>query len=661
MRKVRIKTLPKAGMGMETKNSSFFPWPVKIGTQIAEPDIQVNKTLKPVDKDIANLEAEKGETVVTDLNKDGITEHYTVGGKRHYDGGTPLNLPDNSFVFSRDNKMKIKDENILEMFGTNKNSTPADIAKKYDINTFRQILADPDTDKLQRKTAEQMIANYNLKLAKLSLAQESIKGFPNGIPQIAMPYVMATQMDPSQLLGTQGQQADPSQNTMKYGGGLEMYDFGKEVLGPGDGIDPWFSQTNKGKTTPTQQNSDAPFTAEDYDKFFKEKGINTDKMSGKQAQLELYKKADPYHKALMWGTYGDTSKGATGSKFEKYSPLPNENYADYKKRMSAKYTPEQLNKELNTYVPNFADGKNGVRTAFLFNEPNSSEAPVTPAPVVPGQPPVAPAAFVPPVQPHLAPGPDNAPPDQWWMQDIIKTSGAAMDMFRVKKYEPWQATPGVDYVDPTFYDPNREIAGINEQMRIGTAGAQIFTGPQAYNARFAQMQGQGAKNIADTMSRINNLNVGVANQTEGINTDIYNQHSNTMAGLATQLYDKHTIVNQQFDNSINMARQNLRGSFIDAITNKNETASLNELFPQFHINPLEGGRVHYTGKEKPLNANYQAQDDVMKRAQEYMNQHPGLDWKDALKAAGGPGFGGTEQDDAFEQYRKLLAAQRTQP
>lgn len=663
MRKVKITGLPEAKKGGNTdrNNAMFFPWPVLNGTALSKPDVEVNKTLKPVPREEATLEAEKGETIVTDMNNDGITEHYTIGGERHSNGGTPLNVPKNSFIFSRDKSMAIKDQEILKDFGTSGTKTPADISKKYDINEFRRILADPDTDKLQKKTAEQMIANYNMKLAKLALAQESIKGFPNGIPEIAMPYLMATEMDPSQMLGTQGIQEQPLGNMAKYGGQYKFATEG-EVLDPGtEDITPHKSKTVKGKTTPTGQNSDSPYTQEEYDQLFKGVGIDTKSVDGVTAQKELYKKADPYHKAYMWGIYGDTNKGNTKATYSKYKPLPGENYTAYRERMSQTYKPEDLNKELDKYADNFADGKNGARVAFMFNEPNITQKP---APETPTKDPVTALtqpATTPQVsaQPHLqgVPAEEN---DQYWLQDIVKTAGATRDFFGIKKYGPWQATPGVDYVDPTFYDPNREIAATNEQMNIGTQGAQIFTGPQAYNARFSQMQGQGAKSIADTMSRINNLNVGVANQTEGVNTDIYNQHSQNLAGLQTQLYDKGVIVNQQFDNAKNMARQNMRQSYIDAITNKNQTASLNEMFPQFNINPLEGGRVRYTGKEAPLDTNVQEHNQMIELAKKYKDL-PGMSWKDALDAAQTEMTGKrgniNNPDYKFEQYQKLLAAQ----
>ena len=59
----------------------------------ATPFGKVNTTLGPVDRSEANLEAERGETALTDMNNDGDFELYDISGKRHSEGGTPLNLP----------------------------------------------------------------------------------------------------------------------------------------------------------------------------------------------------------------------------------------------------------------------------------------------------------------------------------------------------------------------------------------------------------------------------------------------------------------------------------------------------------------------------------------------------------------------------------------
>ena len=215
MAKVRI-----TGLG---NNGKQMNWPMRPDL-LSAPSIEVNNTLKPVDEEDANLEAEKGETVVADMVGDGIPQQYKVGGKRHSEGGTPLDLPGQSFVFSRDKGMYIKDEKIQKMFGMapdKKGYAPADIAKKYDLNKYRKVLADPDADDLQVKTAEMMIAQFNMKLAKLALVQESLKGFPQGIPKIAEPYVAAGMINPEDLAVTQAQPEVPGGTMMQYGGGVK--------------------------------------------------------------------------------------------------------------------------------------------------------------------------------------------------------------------------------------------------------------------------------------------------------------------------------------------------------------------------------------------------------------------------------------------------------
>tara|TARA_R110002020_G_scaffold433834_3_gene643927 strand:- start:9818 stop:14176 length:4359 start_codon:yes stop_codon:yes gene_type:complete len=215
MRKVRIKKLPNEIMD----------------TQFGQPRIEVNDTLKPVPREEANLEAEKNEYVVTDLEGDGIPENYRVGGKRHSHGGTPLNLPEDSFIFSDTRDLLIKDKEILKEFempipkkGKSKSYTPAQIAKKYNLNKYKEILRDPMSDKLQIDTAEKMITNHTLKLGKLALVQESMKGFPQGIPAIAMPYLQSAGIDPEQILPQQteddGSEIERQMEEAKKGGSL---------------------------------------------------------------------------------------------------------------------------------------------------------------------------------------------------------------------------------------------------------------------------------------------------------------------------------------------------------------------------------------------------------------------------------------------------------
>lgn len=167
------------------------------------PPIRVNKTIQPTERDEANVEAERGEILITDSLFTGFPELFVIGGKNHSEGGTPLNVTDNSFVFSKDKTLKIKNDDIQKVFGKKEKKTgytPAELAKQYEINKYRKILADPDSDNMERETAELMIKNYNEKLGQLALVQESMKAFPQGIPFISIPYLEMMGIDPAQFV-----------------------------------------------------------------------------------------------------------------------------------------------------------------------------------------------------------------------------------------------------------------------------------------------------------------------------------------------------------------------------------------------------------------------------------------------------------------------------
>lgn len=209
LRKVRIKKLPQAKTGFQVEGSLYNDVPSMGGgadynAYIGKPKLEASRYITAVPREEANLEAEGGETVFGDINGDGMPEHKTIKGPRHSAGGVPLKLPDDTFIFSDTKSMRIKDPKFLAMFGKTKGSyTPADLAKQYDIERYRKILQDPNSDVLDRKTAELMIKNYNMKLGALALAQESKKGFPQGIPAVAKPYMEAMGISPEDILPDQ--------------------------------------------------------------------------------------------------------------------------------------------------------------------------------------------------------------------------------------------------------------------------------------------------------------------------------------------------------------------------------------------------------------------------------------------------------------------------
>lgn len=213
-RKVIIEALPKAKTGQQV-DGSLYNTPALMGGLDRNRSNQQGKTTRTigaVPRDQANLEAEGGETVVGDLTGMGIPQHYTISGPRHAQGGVPMDLPDNSFIFSDFNQMSIKDPIALEYFGKAmkkggkvKGYTPAEIAKQYDNNKNIETLKNKNSDHLDRKTAELNLSNNNLKLGALALYQEAKKGFENGIPELSYPYLEKLGVNPEEMFGQQEQ------------------------------------------------------------------------------------------------------------------------------------------------------------------------------------------------------------------------------------------------------------------------------------------------------------------------------------------------------------------------------------------------------------------------------------------------------------------------
>ena len=1080
MIKVRIKKVPKARTGYQVQGALVNDVPAMGGADynayIGAPKLRESKYISAVPREEANLEAEGGETVYGDINGDGMPEHKIIKGPRHAQGGVPLKLPEDTFIFSDTRAMRIKDPEILTMFGkggVNKSYTPAELAKQYDVQKYRKILEDPDTDAIERKTAELMIKKFVVKLGCLALAQESMKGFPQGIPAVAKPCMEArglteddvmpnkeikglndqlkTQMKQQQGEGSEGemeqavdmnegnpvaqpeQQMQPQEQMqqpspeemMRYGGmrrlrraqegmqqpsqeemammqqqgqpqeqgggdqmgqviqevqaalergaepsevvmsllqngippegivqifaqlgaspeeaaglvqqvmsqaqgggqeqmmqeqpmseeeammmqqqqmqqqappmaayGMSMggydmpfYDMPEAEYGmsmgsgmsqnyqgrpkriPGGGpmfplakaqdgatIDAtnmtedqlqraiWDAQqkdknaqitvtrkdangqvkTQKLKTsgftvpkgeditdlkgfpdTPAgrvaasqymliEQNLNNPtvraeivkntkealdnpdawtgksgtrnanntwtkkygslpsddevikqalnhqkrnlmfeanevdpqlFTdvgngLDNVDKVLAEKYINpktgkeytraeataelknlkdkgytsvaamSDKLgvpldpSGKDRVLQqgtmhgyakAYKNfssgdydANPDAKYAMdnflgnvslvhSGANDETSMGALyGSLGNKISPLDDK--YDYANSNWYQTSGGKLAKgKFTTYGDTTAGhkymvGKRNLEFEDIPEDPNcqctdpsntatygkykdaDGNCSCTPPKDNPKKCPCqksdgtvlemtanADGTCPPCTEDKDIDVPGPAP--EWWLQDTIKTTGAFGDLMGIKKHMPW--APGVDLETPrpTFLDPTRELAANAEQANIQTQGMAQFAGPQALSARSASVQGQAAKNAADVLSKYNNANVNIANQFEMKGTDIRNQEGMLKQATAQRVYDQNTVANQQFDNAKLAMRNNLRNYYTNAITNKEKTDALNQMYPNYAVSPAVGGRMNFvptqkqvTGQGSSSGTDWQAAYDECKKA-----------------------------------------------
>jgi hypothetical protein len=631
---------------------------------IGAPNMRVNKTLSAVPREDANLEAEGGETVMGNIDGSNIPSFYTISGPRHANGGVPLNLPDDSFIFSDTKSMKISDPTLLKMFGLSSKKggyTPAEMSKKYDINKYRKILQDPDTDKISRKTAEIMIKNAVMKLGALALAQEGKKGFPQGIPEIAKPYMEANQIAEEDLI--------PKQEVPEQRMPEDQMSQGEEGVGPGQEMamnmpngEPVAMPEEMPEATPEQMMQapmamygmsmggfNMPFYNDPNEMAYG--GVPKYQPGGKPLTGEELKKAAAEKQARRVKEIEQGYEDIGGGKFAKGTI---EETAGEKKKFNVskgsgkKQTKEEQEAYLNGICQRMKTGdlqnqevsdlvgklfsaafasrmakcvtKTGAKKQDVDVIQKEEETPEITTTTTPGKKcqcpdPMDETKWVDVKCPEDGSEPECGGEEEivdeeyvqqpesnpkWWLQDTIGTMGAFGDLMGTKKYMPWEGRVDLEEPRPTFLDPTRELAAQSEQANIAAQASASFAGPQALGSRLSAIQGQGAGQAADTLSRINNQNVNIANQFEANQVGVRNQENMLNQQMANRVFDKNVIANQQFENAKRAGRAGLRTAYSTALTNRAKTDAMNQMYPNYQVDPSTGGLVNYTPTDKEL-------------------------------------------------------------
>jgi hypothetical protein len=487
------------------------------------------------------LEAEGGETI---LRPDGT--HMTITGKRHTEGGEKLTkdqAPEGSFIYSDTKKLKIKKPEVLKHFGKGGNVkggvTPADIAKQYDVNKYRAILQDNTKDKLAKDTARLMIGNYEKKLAELALVQESMKGFPQGVPDIA-----------KGLVAQQG----PQQTQAAFGGYFA------------DGGMPYYQMAGqKGNT----------------DQYMWGNPSITGAASNQQAappvnpnavQLGTY--VDPAPELPQWFNYWTKSNTPKGSKSPKgpqstYDPkVGNHIYDDYKywrQQHGKDFTgpadyqkyvfseiqnanPDAYKYIENTWGPTAAgrwdDSVFGARTAYASSQrkpvPKIPEKTITitPPPIV-DVPVITPPVINPPSE-----TPPNIPPPRagWTSQNRRDLANAGLDYLSLKKYHPH--TTNIQPVLPEFIpqDWRGYAAAMQSQQNAAANQMGTYQPGQSMASNLSFLQGQGAGELGKYISGVDQYNATGATNMDLQRANILNQYTQANAANRDKdLMDENTL------------------------------------------------------------------------------------------------------------------------
>jgi hypothetical protein len=608
-RKIKITSLPQAAYGGSQNakavnqlygNSSYMTSMFN-GANKDESEEQYNQTLNADPRSTAVLEAEKGETLVRKGTSDSIPQFFKIGGKRHSEGGTPLSgekaTPD-SFIYSDTKAMKIKDPSILESFGFSAKKggyTPAKISKKFDLNSkeLREGLYSQD-DPLRKSTSVLMADNYISNLGKLALVQESQKGFPQGVPEIAMPYMNKVGLDPAQFL-------PPSPEEGMMDPNMQYAQTGTQVKNP----------------EPPRPAELKPYIDQGIIVWDAGKGtyrVALNNQGSAQERFNILQEVTPTLNKYGYKNIVQSGSGKTGSKYSNfYAGLSPQDY-EYKivERNLGKETADKLNEaalrktayDIIGFKPNV-----DISSADIYNDPKFfgefSRAfyrylpekkfrsdlgdderfgfeHYDAIPKKPKTPPETPRGDIPPG--GLIP-PIPRRPIGFYPQDVLNTAAAVGDLASINKYNPRMIQFNPQPMKPTYYDPNRELANNAEMVNIAAGNLAQFTGPQAFNSRFSDLQGKGLANAANIEARYNNLNVGVANQFEQANKQLMNDGNFRNQLAANDFYDKTVTANQQFDNSKRQGRRQVVDYTNAALENRFMTDQMNSLYPNYFVDP----------------------------------------------------------------------------
>lgn len=506
-------------------------------------DEAISESVKPVDRDVANIEAEKGEYIV----KPGLTGLHKVTGKTHAEGGTPLFAEGGSFIFSNDPKLSFN-KNEREAFGfkgdnTSKSkNTPAKVLSREvdpkEYNGYIATLESPDTDRIAKTTAGLMLEKLQQKLGQIAYLQENKKGtkppdFSQGTAPVTQPEF---------------QNIDEKMSEYAMGG---YYDDGGPWSGrqynmaTGQPIDPTDAypggKTTLGKITPKglSNNFNYPGGVPKLIKDWQGVGIDMTNMSPYEAQEAMYNwgaKNNPQALRNMWSTYGNTAQGQKYYNSWNQKPPNFDNLSD-----------KELQDQVNT---SYADGMLGARTfaPIQARQPYTPQGPQLARPDQPNIQVPPPEQVANPIQPTQQPNPTLPYQIKGKLTDsqIANLGYLGLQSLSINRYMPTRQQVSL---------PQVKLDQINAQPYVNQVNNQAHEAYElaAINPRTSALMGSNIRGTAidqanQAIGNVANQNSQIGNQQNLTNLQQMTQQVMTNSQFNNQYYNEVQATNQNFDN-----------------------------------------------------------------------------------------------------------------
>ena len=679
-----VKKMQQGGLTMgDQRNYGLVTNPFLDGGGEAEPS-DVRYSLSSVPREVANLEAEGGETVLTDLNNDGQFGLYDIKGPRHSSGGVPMYLPEQSFVFSDTNDMKF-DKNTLSEFGINskKKMTPAKVSKKFGLNKYFGVINEPTTDKIGLKSAELMIAKNGGQLSKLAFAQESKKQFSDGVPVTAHPYLISQGIDPIEFTQkiediTKQQAMQKAMNGMPPEQLEQMLMMQQIMQQAGQMPEEEMMQppmakygTELEKYTDGREKKNIAFDkdiAKTYNDLFDIKinteGIEENMYETMQKDLGNYKwygDADKNYPGFLstWeGIYPDLETLKTSiaeNRVIRSGPKKgeNEDVRKFQIWLNETYIPQTVEKmkqetiaagknwndaQTTSYTKSRQrdfgfdpDGERAKRYDGKLGTVTSSRRPIN-FTLKPGEEIQTTKKIIEPIEPNTYIPPGEEPEIPMYLQDRIDMANTAMLKPRIGRGLTNQISGNAGLAN---YSPEYLMQKQLSAAKQFSDSILSSSNSQAGLANIANMAGNVLENLAGTASLVQGKNIDGLNRflendsQRNLKIDMYN------AAAKEREYDKNELAMENYNNWMNKRNTLFSKQLTNAITNRSNARNISSIFPNMSIGTGWGGDIYMTNP-RALQANKSATPEQLraqkaKALQDAMEYAPNA--KDPIKVA----------------------------
>lgn len=501
----------------------------------------INDSIKE-NSERANVEIEGGEIV---LQPD-LSALFKAKGKKHKSGGMDVYLKPESFVFSDDKTLSVKEKELetFELKGAKKwrKNTPAQVLKKnIDIehyNTLVSNLDNPNKDDLTKKSSAMMLEKYIETLGNVAYLQENKKDFPDGLPAFSQGTAPVFAPGMKENIDEQKQYA-------RYGGSIGNPYKQMAVGGINSVYDP---ECPCGRLPNGKCNPDCPDEA--YRGMFpkaKPVGIG----SVPEDYQHLYE--DRTSGRNLYGRF--SNRQASGPKMtnEQWKEfLKNESPAHRAKRRAQMTQEDYLYTEMPKVNVDMGDGTNVPLPQVRIPKPN-----VTPS------------------TPTINPNGVNVTPQSRKNIDIdftpwqrVSQGWNALNYATLKRYMPMRSHLNGTDIDPALLNPEQAVAdmrtGFNAQLdSLGSLN------PILRNAQAASSYGQYLQQAPGVRSQFDNQNAAIKNQFRMFNTQRRDDRNvRNMINDAT--YQMQSVEGQKhFDDARTFAANNWMNNILrDVETNQ---------------------------------------------------------------------------------------------